>query len=125
VVLPVIVLAAGVLGWDLVVRVNAIPPYVLPGPELVAMTLVKDWTILWQSLLATLLTTLEGFVAAAVGGIALALLFNRSKWLEQALLPYAIILQVTPVIAIAPLRLDRRIFPGVVEHRAGSQLGRP
>jgi len=105
VVLPVIVLAAGVLGWDLVVRVNAIPPYVLPGPELVAMTLVKDWTILWQSLLATLLTTLEGFVAAAVGGIALALLFNRSKWLEQALLPYAIILQVTPVIAIAPLLL--------------------
>jgi NitT/TauT family transport system permease protein len=105
VVLPVIVLAAGVLGWDLVVRVNAIPPYVLPGPGLVAMTLVKDWTILWQSLLATLLTTLEGFVAAAVGGIALALLFNRSKWLEQALLPYAIILQVTPVIAIAPLLL--------------------
>jgi NitT/TauT family transport system permease protein len=105
VALPVAVLAAGMLVWDLVVRLNAIPPYVLPGPELVATTLVKDWPILWQSLLATLLTTLEGFVAAAVGGIALALLFNQSKWLEQALLPYAIILQVTPVIAIAPLLL--------------------
>ena len=105
VVLPVAVLAAGVLLWELVVRLNAIPPYVLPGPELVVSTLVKDWPILWQSLLATLLTTLEGFVAAAVGGIALALLFNQSKWLEHALLPYAIILQVTPVIAIAPLLL--------------------
>ena len=52
-----------------------------------------------------MLTTLEGFVAAAVGGIALALLFNQSKWLEYSLFPYAVILQVTPVIAIAPLLL--------------------
>jgi NitT/TauT family transport system permease protein len=53
----------------------------------------------------TLLTALEGFIAAAIGGIALALLFNQSKWLEYSLLPYAIVLQVTPVIAIAPLML--------------------
>ncbi len=105
VLLPVAVLAAGVLVWDLVVRINGIPPYVLPGPGLVAVTLVQDWPILWQSLLTTLLTTLEGFAAAAIGGVALALLFNQSKWLEHALLPYAIILQVTPVIAIAPLLL--------------------
>jgi NitT/TauT family transport system permease protein len=72
---------------------------------LVAATLVEDWPILWHSLLTTLLTTMEGFAAAAIGGIALALLFNQSKWLEQALLPYAIVLQVTPVIAIAPLLL--------------------
>ena len=61
--------------------------------------------MLSQSLLTTLVTTLEGFVAAAVGGIALALLFNQSKWLEYSLFPYAVILQVTPVIAIAPLLL--------------------
>ena len=61
--------------------------------------------MLSRSLLVTLLTTLEGFVAAAVGGIALALLFNQSKWLEYSLFPYAVILQVTPVIAIAPLLL--------------------
>ena len=85
--------------------VNAIPPYVLPGPALVASTLVADWGVLSDSLLTTLLTTLEGFVAATVGGIALAILFNQSRWLEFALLPYAIILQVTPVIAIAPLLL--------------------
>jgi NitT/TauT family transport system permease protein len=105
VLLPVAVLAVGVLVWDMVVRIYDIPPYVLPGPRLVAATLLQDWPILWQSLLTTLLTTVEGFAAAAVGGILLALLFNQSKWLEHALLPYAIILQVTPVIAIAPLLL--------------------
>ncbi len=103
--LPIIVLAAGVAAWDLAVRINDIPPYVLPGPRAVLKTLIDDWSILSQSLLTTLWTTLEGFIAAAVGGIALALLFNQSKWLEYSLLPYAIILQVTPVIAIAPLLL--------------------
>jgi NitT/TauT family transport system permease protein len=105
ILLPFVVLAAGIAAWDLVVRVNDIPPYVLPGPGAVIKTLIDDWNILSQSLLTTLWTTLEGFVAAAVGGIALALLFNQSKWLEYSLLPYAIILQVTPVIAIAPLLL--------------------
>src|SRR4051794_41708817 len=91
--------------WELVVRINGIQPYVLPGPLLVLRTLISDWDVLSQSLLVTLTTTLEGFMAAAVGGIALALLFNQSKWLEVSLFPYAVILQVTPVIAIAPLLL--------------------
>jgi len=99
------VLGAGIAAWELVVRVNQIPPYVLPGPMAVFHTLVDDWGVLWQSLLTTLLTTLEGFAAAAIGGITLALLFSQSKWLEYSLFPYAVILQVTPVIAIAPLLL--------------------
>jgi NitT/TauT family transport system permease protein len=105
VLLPVLVLAAGILAWDVVVRLNDIQPYVLPGPLLVLQTLFADWGVLWDSLLTTLLTTLEGFVAAAIGGIALALLFNQSRWLEIALFPYAVVLQVTPVIAVAPLLL--------------------
>ncbi len=105
ILLPVAVLAAGIAAWQLVVRINDIPPYVLPAPSAVFQTLVQDWPVLWQSLLTTLLTTAEGFAAAAIGGIALALLFNQSKWLEYSLFPYAVILQVTPVIAIAPLLL--------------------
>jgi NitT/TauT family transport system permease protein len=105
IMLPVVVLAMGVAAWEIVVRVNDIPPYVLPGPGAVFRTLVNDWPVLWRSLLTTLQTTLEGFVAATVGGIVLALLFNQSKWLEYSLFPYAVILQVTPVIAIAPLLL--------------------
>jgi NitT/TauT family transport system permease protein len=103
--LPIAVLAAGLALWELVVRVNDIQPYVLPSPYLVFWTLIGDWPVLSESLGVTLLTTLEGFVAAAVGGVALALLFNQSKWLEYSLFPYAVILQVTPVIAIAPLLL--------------------
>jgi NitT/TauT family transport system permease protein len=105
IVWPVLVFIAGIVLWDLVVRIGEIPPYLLPGPLLVFRTLIADWSILSESLGVTLLTALEGFIAAAVGGIALALLFNQSKWLEYALLPYAIVLQVTPVIAIAPLML--------------------
>jgi NitT/TauT family transport system permease protein len=105
ILLPVVVFAAGLLVWELIVRVDDIQPYVLPSPLLVLKTLVADWPILSQSLGVTLLTTLEGFVAAAIGGVALALLFNQSKWLEYSLFPYAVILQVTPVIAIAPLLL--------------------
>ena len=103
--LPLLVLAAGVVLWELVVRLNNIPAYVLPGPGAVFRTLVQAWPVLSQSLLTTLLTTLEGFVAAGIGGIILAVLFNQSKWLEYSLFPYAVILQVTPVIAIAPLLL--------------------
>lgn len=103
--LPFVTLAIGVLIWDLIVRLNDIQPYVLPSPGLVLTTLVQDWSILFQSLLVTLLTTFEGFAAAAIGGIALAFLFNRSRILEYSLYPYAVILQVTPVVAIAPLLL--------------------
>jgi NitT/TauT family transport system permease protein len=105
ILLPIVVLAAGVAVWELVVRLNNIAPYVLPGPGAVFVTLVQDWPVLSVSLLTTLVTTVEGFVAAGIGGIALAVLFNQSKWLEYSLFPYAVILQVTPVIAIAPLLL--------------------
>jgi NitT/TauT family transport system permease protein len=103
--LPVLVLAAGVLIWDLVVRVFAIPPFVLPAPGLVLTTLIADGGLLWNSLLVTLLTTFEGFVLAALGGIGLAILFNQSRLVEYSFYPYAVILQVTPVVAIAPLLL--------------------
>ncbi|MBB5049032.1 NitT/TauT family transport system permease protein [Rhodopseudomonas rhenobacensis] len=103
--LPVAVLVAVVVVWHFVVKLNDIPPYLLPGPGVVLRTLIADWPVLGASLVTTLWTTLQGFLAAAAGGIALAILFNQSRYLEYSLLPYAIILQVTPVIAIAPLLL--------------------
>jgi len=103
--LPVLVLGLVILLWDLVVRVFAIPPFVLPGPGLVLATLISDARLLWHSLLVTLTLTFEGFVLAAVGGIALAVAFNQWRLAEYALYPYAVILQVTPIVAIAPLLL--------------------
>ena len=105
VLLPIAVLAFGVLLWELVVRHFAIPPYVLPAPGLVFSTLVADWSVLSASLVVTLTTTLEAFVLAVVGGVALAVLFNQSRLIEYSLYPYAVILQVTPIVAIAPLLL--------------------
>jgi NitT/TauT family transport system permease protein len=103
--LPVVVLALGVLAWELIVRVREIPPYVLPGPDLVFRTLVADWALLSDSLVVTLVTTLQGFLLAVVGGVGLAVLFNQSRLIEYSFYPYAVILQVTPIVAIAPLLL--------------------
>ncbi|NQW53798.1 MAG: ABC transporter permease [Rhodospirillales bacterium] len=89
--------------WEGLVRAMAIPPYVLPGPILVAKTLVSDWGTLWPALVVTLSITLQALLAAVLVGVLLALLFSLSRWIEFSLFPYAIILQVTPIVAIAPL----------------------
>jgi NitT/TauT family transport system permease protein len=99
-------LAMGVLFlgfWEFMVRYRAIPHYILPGPLLIGKTLVNDWGTLSSSLWITLRITFAALIAAVSVGVALAVLFTQSKWLEKSLLPYAIILQVTPVVSIAPL----------------------
>jgi NitT/TauT family transport system permease protein len=103
--LPIVVLALGVAIWEAVVRIENIPPYVLPSPGLILQTLIDDWALLFQSLLVTLTTTIEGFLLAAVGGVGLAVLFNQSRLVEYSFYPYAVILQVTPIVAVAPLLL--------------------
>ena len=103
--MPILVLALVLAAWDLVVRAFAIPPFVLPSPGLVFITLIADRELLWHSLLVTLLTTFEGFALAVIGGVGLAILFNQSRLVEYSLYPYAVILQVTPIVAIAPLLL--------------------
>jgi NitT/TauT family transport system permease protein len=103
--LPIVVLALGIAAWEAVVRVKGIEPYVLPAPSLVFRTFLSDWKVLSESLLVTLETTLEGFLLAAVGGVGLAILFNQSRLVEYSLYPYAVILQVTPIVAVAPLLL--------------------
>jgi len=104
-VLPLAALAFGILVWDLVVRINGIEPYVLPSPGLVFRTLIADWALLWSSLLVTLTVTFQALLFAFVGGVALAIAFNKSRLVEYSFYPYAVILQVTPVVAIAPLLL--------------------
>jgi NitT/TauT family transport system permease protein len=97
--LGVAVLAA----WEAAVRLADIPPYVLPGPLLVAQTLWSDGASLLASLWVTLRITALALIAAAIGGTALAVVMAQSRLVERSLFPYAVILQVTPVVAIAPL----------------------
>jgi NitT/TauT family transport system permease protein len=104
-VLPVTVLVASLLAWEAYVRLSGVPPYILPAPSLVWQTLLADWPILGPSLLVTLTTTGKGLALALVGGVGLAILFAQSRIVEYALYPFAVILQVTPVLAIAPLLL--------------------
>ncbi|ACI98849.1 ABC transporter permease [Rhodospirillum centenum] len=89
--------------WEGAVRVAAVPVFVLPPPSLILQSLVADAGILLPSLRVTVLITVQAFVLAVVSGVALAVLFSRSRLLAAALYPYAVILQVTPVVAIAPL----------------------
>ena len=105
ILLPALIAALVLVGWDLIVRVNQIPPYTLPGPLLVAETFLADWGTLWPAWLVTLRLTFLALLVAVIGGAGLAVLFAQSKWIEFSFFPYAVILQVTPLIAIAPLIL--------------------
>ena len=101
-----IVLGIAVLAlWEFIVRDFGVPQYVLPAPSAIAAAFVDNFSSLMASLWSTLRVTLEAFVLAIAGGVALAILFSQSKTIENALYPYAVVLQVTPVVAIAPLIL--------------------
>ena len=102
---PLTIGVALLAGWEWLVRANGIPPYILPTPSAVAAELVASWPSLWPSLLVTLKIAALALAAAILGGGGLALLCSLSKWIELSLLPYAVVLQVTPVVAIAPLIL--------------------
>jgi NitT/TauT family transport system permease protein len=103
VVPPALILIVGLAAWEIFVRMREIPVYILPGPLAIVQALVRDWTTLYPSLIVTVLITLGALTAATVLGVLIAVLFAQSKWIELSLFPYAVILQVTPIVAIAPL----------------------
>jgi NitT/TauT family transport system permease protein len=102
---PLVTAVLAVLLWEFLVWKNEVPHYIIPAPSLIWKTLVKEWPDLLRAMLFTLKITLWSLALAVVGGVALAVLFALSKWAELSLIPFAIVLQVTPVIAIAPLIL--------------------
>lgn len=101
--LPSLVLILSVLAWHLYVTIAQVPHYILPGPGLVAQKMVEDWPLLWPAMVITGRLTLLALLMAVAGGVVLAVAFTQSKWAEMSFFPYAVILQVTPVVAIAPL----------------------
>ena len=89
--------------WEIGVRLTNTPPYLLPGPIVVLQALVQDWPVLWPSWIITLKIALTALLVATVTGLFVAILFAQSKWIERSFFPYAVLLQTTPVVAIAPL----------------------
>ncbi|HWE72409.1 MAG TPA: ABC transporter permease [Stellaceae bacterium] len=100
---PLIVGAIILIAWEAAVRIEAIPPYILPGPILIAQTLWTDGPSLLGSLAVTLRITLAALAAAVILGGAIAVMFAQWRLLEISFFPYAVILQVTPIVSIAPL----------------------
>lgn len=102
-VLPIVIMGVAIALWAFLCWRYAIPTYILPTPWEVLKTLWKDAELLFGSLLFTLKITFLGLLLAVVGGVGLAVLFAQSKWVEMSFFPFAIVLQVTPIVAIFPL----------------------
>lgn len=100
---PLLVGLLALGAWEYAVRANEVPSYILPGPVEVWNTLLRDWHTLSISLGITLQITFAALFVAATLGLLLAVLFAQSRVVELSLFPYAVILQVTPIVAIAPL----------------------
>lgn len=100
---PIIAGAVILALWQLGVEVTNAPHYILPGPFLVIQTLIRDWNELFPSLMITFRITLIALIAAIISGVTVSILLIQNKWIEKSLLPYAVILQTTPIAAIAPL----------------------
>ena len=105
VLVPFLVIAAMVLLWHIGVVVSGVAPYILPSPVAVATALVTDWHTLAPALWVTTKITLLSLLLALIGGVGFAVFLVQSRWIEIAFYPIAVILQVTPIVAISPLIL--------------------
>jgi NitT/TauT family transport system permease protein len=103
--LPTLVIVGLLLAWELGVRAAGIPAYTLPTPSLIAQTLWLNAASLGHSWWVTLQITLGALALACAGGVLLAGVFALSPLTERALMPVAVVLQVTPIVAVAPLIL--------------------
>jgi NitT/TauT family transport system permease protein len=103
VAIPLGMLVLAVLVWQWIVVANQIPKYILPSPIDVGQTLLTDWPTLLPALWVTLQITFAALFLALIGGVLLAIILVQSRWVELALYPFAVVLQVTPIVAISPL----------------------
>jgi NitT/TauT family transport system permease protein len=102
-VAPALIAAALLVAWQALVTYYAVPSYIVPAPSVVWRALVADRALLADSLEVTLGIALTALAIATIVGTAIALVFVQSRWIEMSLFPYAVLLQVTPIVAIAPL----------------------
>lgn len=103
-VLPPVFFAIAFLAvWEFLVRWLEVSSFILPPPSKIALAGLEEWSVLLQATLFTMLTALAALILSLIVGVLLACLFAQSPWIRNALNPYAILLQTTPIITIAPL----------------------
>lgn len=96
---------AMIASWAAYVELSGVPAYIVPRPDTVALAILTDWHLLAPALLVTVQTTLAALTLAIVGGGGAAVVLAQSRWIERLLSPVLVTLQVTPIVAIAPLIL--------------------
>jgi NitT/TauT family transport system permease protein len=103
IVAPVLVGVAMVAIWEICCRAFSVPIYLFPKPSDIALKLASDWPTLLGALGITLRIALQAFAVSILIGTLIAFLFVQSRAIEMSFFPYAVLLQVTPIVAIAPL----------------------
>ena len=101
--IPVVFIALLLAIWEAACRLTGVPAYLLPPPSAIGVSLAEGWPLLMSSAWNTLFTALTALVVASLLASGLALLTALSPVIERAIQPVAVTLQVTPVIAVAPL----------------------
>jgi len=102
-VLPILAGICFLAGWQAFVTFYNVPKFILPTPTLIVETMIKDAPALLSALKFTAIITLSAFALAVITGIVVGVILSQNRALEMTLWPYAVIMQVTPVLAIAPL----------------------
>ena len=89
--------------WEIILIINETPHYIIPKPSLVFITIINEWNSLISAMLITLSVTLLALLMAVILGFAIAVIISQFKIFEISFMPLTVVLQVTPIIAIAPL----------------------
>lgn len=109
---PLLVGALLLGAWEVAVRALDVPVYLVPAPSRIGATLVADAPLLFASLWVTVRIALAALACAVGVGVATSFVLVQSRWIEAALMPWAVLLQVTPIVAIAPLVIIWADDPG-------------
>ncbi len=101
--LPLLATIAVLAVWAVIVRIFNVPDYLLPAPQDVARRIIKEWPLLWHHGTYTLLSVLTGFAAGVVIGVPLAFAIVLSRGMERIAMPFLVMSQTIPKVAIAPI----------------------
>jgi NitT/TauT family transport system permease protein len=100
---PLLFLLLLIVVWDLAIRIFQIPPYQIPAPKDVVITLWQEWPMLLEQSVPTTVATIEGFLLSAAFGIPVAMMIAGSRTVESYVYPLLVFSQSIPKIAVAPL----------------------